>query len=90
MLLLIRTEYVKKRLCYQARLCRSLIIEFVAKEDGQVKRLLASREDIFHNYSQEHFEQAVKEYFAIDQSVRINNSERTMYLLKNRACGMTS
>ena len=46
-------------------LCRSLIIEFVPKTDSQVQRLLASREDIFPDYTQKAFEQAFSRYFEI-------------------------
>ena len=35
---------------------KSLIIEFIPKSDSQVKRLLATREDIFENYDEENFE----------------------------------
>ena len=37
---------------YFSRVCHWLIIEFVPKSDSQVRRLLASRADIFPNYTQ--------------------------------------
>ena len=33
-----------------------LIIEFIPKTDSQVQRLLSTRKDIFHEYTQENFE----------------------------------
>jgi len=65
-------------------ICKSLIIEFVPKSDSQVQRLLSSREDIFPDYNQQVFEDEFKEYFNIHNSVKINNSERTLYLMESR------
>lgn len=63
-------------------ICDSLIIEFVPKEDSQVQRLLASREDIFSSYDQKNFEQNFKEFFDIQEFKEIPNSKRIMYLMK--------
>ncbi len=41
-----------------ARAGRHLIIEFVPKNDSQVQRLLATREDVFPSYHKAGFEQA--------------------------------
>jgi hypothetical protein len=59
----------------------SLIIEFVPKSDSQVQRLLSTRKDIFHEYTQSVFEVEFSKYFTIKDSVRIKNSERTLYLM---------
>ena len=64
------------------RICGSLIIEFVPKEDPQVKRLLINREDIFSDYTQQAFEHEFRRYFKITDSVKIMDSERTVYLMK--------
>jgi hypothetical protein len=64
-----------------ARTCRSLIIEFVPKEDPKVQKLLARREDIFPRYTQEEFEQEFREYFAIRRSAPITGSDRILYLM---------
>jgi hypothetical protein len=42
------------------RLCRRLVLEFVPKEDSQVRRLLASRDDIFPGYTEEGLEAAFR------------------------------
>jgi ribosomal protein L11 methylase PrmA len=42
-------------------ICRSLIIEFVPKLDPRVRDLLASREDIFVHYTEEEFENMLKQ-----------------------------
>jgi len=61
-----------------------LIIEFVPKDDSQVQRLLASREDIFVDYTQENFEAAFGEYFSIRKSEKVKESLRTLYLMANK------
>lgn len=63
-----------------AEISETLIIEFVPKEDSQVIRLLATRKDIFPNYDQEGFQEAFEKYFVVDTSVKIRESERTLYL----------
>lgn len=61
-----------------------LIIEWVPKEDSQVQKLLASREDIFSEYLREGFEAAFKEYFDIRDSVAIQGSPRVLYLMEGK------
>jgi ribosomal protein L11 methylase PrmA len=69
-----------------ARFCadigRDLIIEFVPKSDSQVKRLLATREDIFPDYTREGFEQAFAECFETLDWSAIQGSERTLYRMR--------
>lgn len=59
-----------------------VIIEFVPKSDSQVKRLLATRKDIFPHYTQEHFEQQFSRFFSIEERVTIKGSNRTIYRMK--------
>lgn len=65
-----------------AELGRWLVIEFVPKEDSQVQRLLATREDIFDQYSQEGFERAFSLSFELVEKTPIQSSKRTLYLMK--------
>ncbi len=67
-----------------AGLCRHLIIEFVPKNDSQVRKLLATREDIFPEYDRESFEAAFESRFTIRGSVPVEGSERTLYLMENK------
>ena len=67
---------------YFARLSENLIIEFVGKEDSQVKILLATREDIFPDYTVEGFEKAFSKYYNIVEKRPIENTERILYLFK--------
>ena len=65
------------------KICQWLIIEFVPKNDSNVKILLSSREDIFSDYLQENFETEFSKYFKIINRKNIINSKRVMYLMKN-------
>ncbi len=69
---------------FLGRLCRDLIIEFVPKEDPQVQKLLASREDIFDEYSRQGFEHAFEPFFTILRSERLEDSARLLYLMRRR------
>jgi hypothetical protein len=68
-----------------ARICQSLIIEFVPKEDSQVQRLLATREDIFPNYTQVDFEKEFGRWFTVTGKEPVKGSKRTVYLLKRKS-----
>lgn len=61
---------------------KSLIIEFIPKEDSQLQRMLASSIKNFPDYNKKNFENAFKKYFRIKAMKRIQNSERIMYLMK--------
>lgn len=65
-------------------LCEWLIIEFVPKSDSQVRRLLATREDIFPDYTFEGFEKVFESRFILKKTAKIANSERMIYLMKRR------
>lgn len=65
-------------------ICRSLIIEFVPKDDSQVSRLLLTRDDIFTDYNQENFEYEFNKFFIIKKSVKISDSQRILYLMTRR------
>ncbi len=65
-------------------ICSWLIIEFVPKSDPKVQILLATRDDIFTNYTQNAFESEFSKFFSIQTSARINDSERTLYLMRRR------
>ena len=59
--------------------CKHLIIEFIPKNDSQVQRLLATREDIFDDYTKENFEKEFSKSFKINEFVTIPESERILY-----------
>ena len=61
-----------------------LVIEFVPKNDSQVQRLLASREDIFSEYTKEHFEKVFSNYFTIEKETPVEGSQRILYVMKRK------
>jgi ribosomal protein L11 methylase PrmA len=67
-----------------ASAARSLVIEFVPKEDSQVQRMLATREDVFDEYTQDTFEQAFGREFLIEETHPVAESRRTMYVMRRR------
>ncbi len=66
---------------FLSRICKSLIIEFVPKNDSQVQRLLSTRNDTFPDYTQSAFESEFSKFFTIRDSVKVKNSERLLYLM---------
>jgi hypothetical protein len=66
-----------------ARLGRWLVVEFAPKPDSQVQRLLASRLDIFPDYSVEGFERAFSAHFTLRRAELIQDSQRRLYLFEN-------
>ena len=69
---------------YFASLGNWLIIEFVPKEDSQVKRLLQVREDVFDRYTQPDFERAFSSWFDLIEKAPIPGTLRTLYLFKTK------
>lgn len=69
---------------YFAQIAPYLIIEFVNKEDSQVKKLLLNRKDVFDDYSIENFERVFGENYEIIDKTSIKNTERFLYLLRRR------
>lgn len=67
-----------------SQICHSLIIEFVPKKDSQLQRLLSVREDIFSDYTQPNFESEFSRYFSIQDSTKIRDTKRTLYLMEKR------
>lgn len=68
-----------------AKTCKYLIIEFVPKQDSNTKRLLASRVDIFPDYTPEGFEKEFSKKFRIIEKVKIPGSTRIMYLMRRKS-----
>jgi hypothetical protein len=69
---------------YFATLGSALVIEFVPKEDSQVQRMLATREDVFADYTRDAFERAFERQFAIEEAAPVSESQRTLYVMRRR------
>lgn len=67
-----------------SKLCRWAIVEFVPKSDKKVVRLLATRTDIFPDYTQDGFEREFGEFFDIKSVNRIKDSDRTLCLMRSK------
>lgn len=70
---------------YLQTLGKYLIMEFVPKEDSQVKVLLSTRKDIFPHYTIDGFEAAFLLYYKVIKKVPVDGSLRVLYLLKSNA-----
>jgi ribosomal protein L11 methylase PrmA len=66
------------------QLAKHLVIEFVPKSDSQVKRLLATREDVFPDYTEAGFEAAFARFFTVRERHAVVGSERSLWLLEGR------
>lgn len=66
---------------YLAQLGRHLVIEFVPKSDPQAQRLLASRLDIFTDYTLEEFERAFGQHYRTIEKAAVPGTDRTIYLM---------
>ncbi|MHA1600307.1 MAG: class I SAM-dependent methyltransferase [Alphaproteobacteria bacterium] len=60
------------------RLAPHGVIEFVPKQDPMVQRLLALREDIFPDYTVEHFQQCLSQSAEIVEARTVTQSGRTL------------
>ena len=69
---------------YFRQLGKSLIIEFVPKQDPQVQRLLENREDVFDNYHQAAFEQAFARHYQVRESRSVGVDGRILYYMQSR------
>lgn len=69
---------------FLADVSRWLLVEFVPKEDPRVRTLLATREDIFPDYTVEGFERAFAPRFEIERREEIRESPRILYLMRGR------
>lgn len=61
-----------------ARLGPELVVEWVPREDPMVQRLLASREDIFHDHTLDSFRAALERHFSIAEETPISGTNRTL------------
>ena len=67
-----------------AQLAPEAIVEFVPKEDPMVEFLLAAREDIFPDYTIEHFRSAVALLFETIAEHAVDGSARVLFHLRRR------
>ena len=63
---------------------KRLIIEFVPKDDIQVKKLLVTKRDVFNTYNLETFKQKFEAHFQIIDSLNIQDSGRVLFFLQKK------
>jgi hypothetical protein len=61
------------------------VIEWVPKEDSQVQRMLATRDDVFADYTEEHFAAGFAAWFDIVETVPLRESQRLIYVMRRRS-----
>ncbi|MDQ6845217.1 MAG: class I SAM-dependent methyltransferase [Bacteroidota bacterium] len=66
------------------RIAKTVIVEFVSKDDVKLQQLLRHRKDIFSNYHEAGFEEAFGKYFTTISKDKIPGTSRTLYLLKRK------
>lgn len=76
---------LEKLASFFAPLGRWLVVEFVPIEDSQSQRLIQNREEIFGDYNERNFEAAFGEHYNIEKKERIEESRRTLYLMRSKA-----
>jgi hypothetical protein len=67
-----------------ATLGRTLVVEWVPKDDPQAQRLLVSREDIFAHYTHEAFLAACAAYGTIEQRSAVPGSARELVVIRGQ------
>jgi len=67
---------------FLARIAPRVAVEFVPKQDPQVQGMLASRADVFPDYTLEGFEAAFRERFSFVESHGLPGSDRRLFLLR--------
>jgi ribosomal protein L11 methylase PrmA len=67
-----------------ARIAPQAIVEFVPKDDPMTRRLLAARRDIFDGYTIDGFRAAFGERWEIEREAPIDDSPRTLFLMRRR------
>ena len=72
----------EKLISFFSQLSDHLIIEFVPKEDIQVKSLLMNRKDIYDSYNIEYFEKVFMCHYNIIRQDTFTQSGRTLYLMR--------
>jgi ribosomal protein L11 methylase PrmA len=69
--------------CFFSSIAKSLIIEFVPKEDDQTVGLLSGREDIFNDYTLENFIDIFMQYYKDKTLANIPGTYRSLLMFSN-------
>lgn len=61
-----------------------LIVEFIPKSDPKTQLLLNHREDVFLDYQEENFQEAMNLFFILEKREKVADSDRILYLFKKK------
>jgi len=76
---------MRRLILFQKNLLFSkLFVKFIPESDEQIQRLLAVRLDTFSDYDQTNFESAFGMLFDVVDKKNIDESKRTLYLMKKK------
>lgn len=67
-----------------ASITKHLVIEFIPKSDSQLQKLLATRVDIYSQYSLDNFIEAFSKHFSLIQKIKISESDRVLLLFTKK------
>lgn len=73
---------VSKFISLLRRIGNSGVVEWVDKKDGQVKKLLRNREDVFGDYTKETFEAELQKQFKIVEVQETHSGNRKLYFVQ--------
>ena len=59
------------------------LLEFIPKNDQTVQKMLLTKEDIYHDYSEENFERQLRKSAEITNKFKLSNSSRVIYEYKS-------
>lgn len=62
----------------------TLLLEFVPKEDSQIKRLLAVRKDVFPDYTLDGMRRAFSGHFEEERTIAIPETVRTLHVFRKK------
>jgi hypothetical protein len=69
---------------FLADLGNYLVLEYVPKQDQMAQGLLTNRKDTFIDYEEDLFLRTFQQYFVVEESVPIPETDRTIYLFRRR------
>ena len=69
---------------YFSEMTGNLIIEYIPKEDNNVKLMMTGRENFFTDYSEENFVSAFEKYFSVNERQVLPGSGRILYLMTKK------
>ncbi|HET7897902.1 MAG TPA: hypothetical protein VFL47_09540, partial [Flavisolibacter sp.] len=64
------------------QLGKTLIVEFIPREDEKVQFMLTQKKDIYQHYTETNFVQAFAGFYTIVKECAVGNSGRKLFLMK--------